>query len=64
MTSKKKNQKKDDTPLRCACGPGDIWAMTEGAKKDKNLNTVEISGHAPERTPDDGEAEPAPDSEG
>jgi len=25
---------------------------------------VEISGHAPERTPDDGEAEPAPDSEG
>ena len=64
MTSKKKGQKKDDTPLRCACGPGDIWAMTEGAKKDKTLNTAESSGQATERTPDDGATDPALDSEG
>jgi len=61
MTSKKK---KDDKAFRCACGPGDIWTMTEGAKKDEKVSTVESSGQAPERTPDDGEVEPAPDSEG
>ena len=61
MTSKKKN---DDKDFRCACAPGDISAMAETAKKDKKLSTVESSGQAPERTPDDGEVDPALDSEG
>ena len=38
--------------------------MTESAKKDKKLSTVESSGQAPERTPDDGETDAALDSEG
>ena len=61
MTSRKQN---GDRAFRCACGPGDIWAMTEGAKKDKKLGTVESSGQAPERTPDDGETDAALGSEG